>query len=367
MRLFYAESISGVINWSLAAPLFAINAVMLAALLERSLAPIKALFSGPGLESLVELGVRVLRWGLWMAPIINTFLRQSGRPSWFNQDGAVRSLVAIGGDIGLSPADFRDLSLTMFIGLLAYDWLRMLIWFDHMGLRVATLVNLTFLGGDRVDEAAGRFLGHGARTRVIPDGIRRFATWAPLLIPYYIPRGADWDKAWTGAETLARGGPMPGAVKALAIAYGIAGAAISLAALVIAARAREKPGAPTLALAGAPAALSDLPHSFRVQQRRGRPRSHARRTRRGSCHGRRARRLSDRPHPPTARSAASARAFLLSQRRRRAAVVDRLRARASRGRISSRAGRLQSARHRQHVSRRARDHGGRARRRGRDS
>ncbi len=262
VRLFYAESISGVINWSLAAPLFAINAVMLAALLERSLAPIKALFSGPGLESLVELGVRVLRWGLWMAPIINTFLRQSGRPSWFNQDGAVRSLVAIGGDIGLSPADFRDLSLMMFIGLLAYDWLRMLIWFDHMGLRVATLVNLTFLGGDRVDEAAGRFLGHGARTRVIPDSIRRFATWGPLLIPYYIPRGADWDKAWTGAETLARGGPMPGAVKALAIAYGIAGAGISLAALVIAARAREKPGAPTLALAGAPAALSDLPHTF---------------------------------------------------------------------------------------------------------
>ncbi|HYA74251.1 MAG TPA: glycosyl transferase family 36, partial [Roseiarcus sp.] len=64
VRLFYAESISGVINWSLAAPLFAINAVLLAALLERSLAPIRALFSGPGLESLVELGVRVLRWGL---------------------------------------------------------------------------------------------------------------------------------------------------------------------------------------------------------------------------------------------------------------------------------------------------------------
>ena len=262
VRLFYAESISGVINWSLAAPLFAINAVLLAALLERSLTPIKRLVSGAGVESLVELGVRVMRWGLWMAPIINTFLRQSGHPAWYNQDGAVRSLVAIGGQVGLSSGDFRDLSLTMFIGLLAYDWLRVLIWFDHMGLRVATLVNLTFLGGDRVDEAAGRFLGHGARTLAIPDAVRRFATWAPLLIPYYIPRGADWDTAWTGAETLARGGPMPGAVKALAVAYGIAGAAIGVTALVIAARAREKPGAPTLALAGAPAALSGQPHSF---------------------------------------------------------------------------------------------------------
>ena len=68
----------------------------------------------------------------------------------------------------------------IFFGLLAYDWLRVLIWFDHMGLRVATLVNLSFLGGDRADEAAARFIGHNARTRAIPDGIRRFGTWAPL-------------------------------------------------------------------------------------------------------------------------------------------------------------------------------------------
>jgi cyclic beta-1,2-glucan synthetase len=262
VRLFYAESISGVINWSLAAPLFAINAVLLTALLDRSLAPIKGLFSGAGVQSLVDLGVRVLRWGLWMAPIINTFLRQSADPSWYNQDGAVRTLVATIADIGLSPADFRDFSVTVFLGLLAYDWLRVLIWFDHMGLRVATLVNLSFIGGDRLDEAAARFLGYGARTRAIPDPIRRFGTWAPLLIPFYIPRGADWDKAWTGAEALARGGPMPGAVKTLAIAYGIAGAAIGLTALVIAARARERPGAAAPAPAGAPAALVDPPHRF---------------------------------------------------------------------------------------------------------
>ena len=262
VRLFYTESISGVINWSLAAPLFAINAVLLTALLERSLAPIRRLVSGAGVESLVELGVRVMRWGLWMAPIINTFLRQSGDPSWFNQDGAVRSLVAIGADVGMPPVDFSNFSLTIFIGLLAYDWLRVLIWFDHMGLRVATLVNLSFLGGDRVDVAAGRFLGHGARTAAIPNGIRRFGTWAPLLIPYYIPRGGDWDKAWSGAETLARGGPMPGPVKTLAIAYGFAGATIAMAALVIAARARQKSGAPARALIGAPAALSEMPQVY---------------------------------------------------------------------------------------------------------
>ena len=39
-----------------------------------------------------------------------------------------------------------------------------------MGLRVATLVNLSFLGGDRADEVAARFIGHRGRTRAIPDG-----------------------------------------------------------------------------------------------------------------------------------------------------------------------------------------------------
>ena len=210
VRLFWAELVAGVINWSLAAPLFSINYVLLDAALQRSLRPIKNLVSPQGVEGLVEQGVRVLRWGLWMAPIINSFLRQSPDPSWYNQDGAVRSLVAIGADVSQSPADFRRFSLLMFLGLLAYDWLRILIWFDHMGLRVASLVNLSFLGGDRADEAAARFVGHKGRTRAIPDGIRRFGTWAPLLIPFYIPRGAEWDQAWTGAETLARGGaPCP--------------------------------------------------------------------------------------------------------------------------------------------------------------
>ena len=114
-----------------------------------------------------------------------------------------------------------------------------------MGLRVATLVNLSFLGGDRADEAAARFVGHHGRTRAIPDGIRRFGTWAPLLIPFYIPRGAEWDKAWTGAETLARGGaPMPDAVRTLAFAYAASGAAIAAASVVAFLKERAKIGPP---------------------------------------------------------------------------------------------------------------------------
>ena len=207
--------------------------------------------------------MRVLRWGLWMAPIINSFLRQSPDPTWYNQDGAIRSAVVIGKDMTQSPAAFRQFSLTLFLGLLAYDWLRILIWFDHMGLRVATLVNLSFLGGDRADEAAARFVGHHGRTRAIPDGIRRFGTWAPLLIPFYIPRGSEWDKAWTGAETLARGAaPMPEAVKTLGFAYGAAIAATAAASVAAVVRERAKSGPPAPWLEGAPPELARRPDRF---------------------------------------------------------------------------------------------------------
>ena len=121
VRLFWAESVAGVINWSLAAPLFSINYVLLDAALQRSLRPIRNLASASEVEVLVEQAVRVLRWGLWMSPIINSFLRQSPAPTWYNQDGAVRSMVAIGTDISQSAAGFRQFSLMMFLGLLAYD------------------------------------------------------------------------------------------------------------------------------------------------------------------------------------------------------------------------------------------------------
>ena len=262
VRLFWTESVAGVINWSLAAPLFSINFVLLDAALRRSLRPIRNLVSPQGVEGLVEQGVRVLRWGLWMAPIINSFLRQSPDPTWYNQDGAVRTVVATGVDFTQSAESFRRFSLLVFMGLLAYDWLRILIWFDHMGLRVASLVNLSFLGGDRADEAAARFIGHNGRTRAIPDGIRRFGTWAPLLIPFYIPRGAEWDQAWTGAEALAKGAaPMPEPVKVVAFAYAGFIAVAAAASVAIAARVRKR-GAPAPWLAGAPFELARRPERY---------------------------------------------------------------------------------------------------------
>ncbi len=251
VKLFYDESLSGVINWSIAAPLFSINYFVLAALIGRSLTPLKQLISPKGFESLVEQAVRVLRWGLWMAPIINSFLRQSPDPAWYNQDGLVRTIAATAANVTLPQHDFRLWSLALFTGLLAYDWLRVLIWFDHMGLRVATLVNLTFIGGDRADEAAARFAGHAARTRIIPTGIRRFATWAPLLIPFYIPHGPEWDTAWTGAEQIRAKTPaLSGPVDSLVMAYGVAGiAALAIAYLVGRRWDRRRPSAVTETMA----------------------------------------------------------------------------------------------------------------------
>ena len=84
-----------------------INVVLLDGVDRAQPAPIRGLFSANGLQGLFEQAVRVMRWGLWMSPIINSFLRQSPDPTWYNQDGAVRSLVAIGADIGLPGPDFR--------------------------------------------------------------------------------------------------------------------------------------------------------------------------------------------------------------------------------------------------------------------
>ena len=156
VKLFFVESLSGVIGWSLAAPLFSFNLVLLTALLERSAAPLRRLFTAGGMVGVGEQALRVQRWGLWMAPVIYSFLRLSPDPTWYDQDGAVRSVVAALHALLLDPGDFRRWSLEVFLGLLAYDWLRILVWFDHMGLRVATLVNLSFIGGDLLDESAAR-------------------------------------------------------------------------------------------------------------------------------------------------------------------------------------------------------------------
>ncbi|MBL6751957.1 MAG: glycosyl transferase family 36, partial [Nevskia sp.] len=235
VSLLYSESLAGVINWAIAAPLFSINLVLLTALFQRRLAPLREMLSREGLTGLVEQTVRVLRWGPWMAPIISSFLRQAPQPSWYNQDGAARSAVAVVQHWRLGGDAFRQWSRDVFLGLLAYDWLRILIWFDHMGVRVATLVNLSFVGADALDERAARFAGHAGRTRVIPEGVRRFLTWAPLLIPFYIPRGTDWDYVWSGAEQLAKTpGPLLPAVSTLLAGYAVAAAAAVCAGAVTA-------------------------------------------------------------------------------------------------------------------------------------
>jgi len=207
VRLLYDESLSGVIQWVFAAPLFSINLFFLTALVQRSLAPLRQLASWEGLDMLVENAVRVLRWGLWMAPVIYSFLKAAPEPTWYNQDGLIRTGVATWMSYILPDNDFRAWSLDIFTALLAYDVLRVLIWFDHMGLRVATLVNFSFVGGDLLDEKAARFVGKEQTSRAIPEGIRRFGTWAPLLLPFYIPHGGDWDKAWTAAEQISQTRP----------------------------------------------------------------------------------------------------------------------------------------------------------------
>ena len=239
VKLFYVESLSGVIGWSLAAPLFSVNLVLLTALLAKSIGPLRELFTARGLVGVGEQALRVQRWGLWMAPVIYSFLRLSPEPTWYDQDGAVRSLVATLHAASLDPGEFRRWSLEVFLGLLAYDWLRVLIWFDHMGLRVATLVNLSFVGGDIVDESAARFVGHATRARVIPEGIRRFATWGPLLIPFYIPRGGDWDYAWEGADAVrAAHASLSPPIASVVIGYAVA--AVALAAALAAVLLRER-------------------------------------------------------------------------------------------------------------------------------
>ena len=259
VRLLYNESLSGVINWSLAAPLFSINLVLLTALLQRSTGPIRMLFSAQGLIGLVEQAIRVLRWGLWMAPVIYSFLRMAPDPTWYDQDGAVRTGVATLKSWTLSPEDFRAWSLQVFLGLLAYDWFRVLIWFDHMGLRVATLVNLSFVGGDLADEKAARWIGHSGRARCVPDGLRRFATWAPLLIPFYIPRGAEWDQVWGEAERMQASAPslLP-PVGDVLLGYGVC---IGLALLVVAVMRWRGAAAAT------PAAAATAPPAWSPQRR----------------------------------------------------------------------------------------------------
>ncbi|MBX3524727.1 MAG: hypothetical protein KF904_00835 [Rhodoblastus sp.] len=94
MKTLYLESLSGVIQWIFAAPLFSINLFFLTALVKRDLKPLRKLFSEEGVRQLVDNAILVLRWGLWMAPIIYTFLKSVPDPAWYNQDGLIRTGMA---------------------------------------------------------------------------------------------------------------------------------------------------------------------------------------------------------------------------------------------------------------------------------
>ena len=202
VKLLFDEALAGVIEWAVPAWLFAINAKFMAAFFQKEAAPIKALFTRDGMLGLTQNMIFVFRWGLWMSPIIKSFLRPMGDPTWYNQDGAIRTGLAIYHDLTMSPDAFRAWSMQVFIWVVAYDLIRVLIWLDHMGLRVATLVNLSFLGMDRLDARLARFVAPASTARCIPEAVKRFTTWAPLLIPFYIPRNNDWDVAWSGAQAI---------------------------------------------------------------------------------------------------------------------------------------------------------------------
>src|SRR5262249_398759 len=160
-------SLSGVIEWSIPAWLFALNRTFLSAYFRREVGPIRSLFTRDGMIGLTDNMLAAFRWGLWMSPIIKTFLRPVGEPTWYNQYGLIGPLIAVGQDVRLSPDEFRQWSLNLYITLLAYDAVRILIWLDHFGLRVSTLVNLSFLGMDKLEERLSRFLSPAATARCI--------------------------------------------------------------------------------------------------------------------------------------------------------------------------------------------------------
>lgn len=231
VKLLFTESLDGVIKWSVATWLFAVNKVFMQAFFDKDKTPIKFFFSKAGLAQLSELMIHVLRWGLWMSPIIYTFLRMMPNPTWYNQDGAIRTLFATWNSVTMNPAAFEAWSLKIFVWILALDFFRVLIWMDHMGLRVATLVNLSFIGMDKLDEKIARFIGPAVAQRYIPEGVKRFTTWAPLLIPFYIPRGEQWDQVWSAAEAMqnaARGKGLIPTLQTWSLAQWVLGIAVAL-------------------------------------------------------------------------------------------------------------------------------------------
>ena len=201
-KILFNEALMGVIGWGIAAPLFAINKAFLAALINRDASSIKRLTTRDGVVDLVDGTVFVLRWGLWMAPVIFTFLRPMAEATWYNQDGLIRTVFATVNSLTMGSTAFTAWSLTVFSWIIGFSWFQVLIWLDHMGLRVATLVNLSFLGMDKLDTRCATFVGKDATARFIPEGVKRFTTWAPLLIPFYLPKGDQWEQVFRNGSAL---------------------------------------------------------------------------------------------------------------------------------------------------------------------
>ena len=204
VKLLFDESLAGVISWAVPAWLFAINRTFMAAYFQKEAAPIRALVTPEGRSGLLRNMIEVLRWGLWMSPIINSFLRKMPDPTWYNQDGAIRTLLVIGHDVTEPAAAFRAWSLHVFTLMLAHDGLRVLIWLDHFGLRVATLVNLSFLGMDRARRAAGPVPPPRQHRPVHPRGGQAVRHLGPPDHPVLPPPG---PRLGQGLGRIGRGGP----------------------------------------------------------------------------------------------------------------------------------------------------------------
>jgi cyclic beta-1,2-glucan synthetase len=201
-KILFNEALMGVIGWGIAAPLFAINKAFLSAIINRDTSSIKRLPTRDGVIDLVDGTVFVLRWGLWMAPVIFTFLRPMAEATWYNQDGLIRTVFATVNSLTMGATAFTAWSLTVFSWIIGFSWFQVLIWLDHMGLRVATLVNLSFLGMEKLDTRCASFVGKDATARFIPEGVKRFTTWAPLLIPFYLPKGDQWEQVFRNGSAL---------------------------------------------------------------------------------------------------------------------------------------------------------------------
>ncbi|MCU0857629.1 MAG: hypothetical protein MUC65_04410 [Pontiellaceae bacterium] len=121
-KILFNEALMGVIGWGIAAPLFAINKAFLSALLNRDVSLIKRIATRSGVIELADGTVYVLRWGLWMAPLIFTFLRPMAEAAWYNQDGLLRTFCAIFNSLTMDAGGFTAWSLTVFSWIIGYAW-----------------------------------------------------------------------------------------------------------------------------------------------------------------------------------------------------------------------------------------------------